>query len=383
MLRVGLLWHSLASGNLGVRALTLAQLAILEAAAAAAEREVEAVIFGHPDWGAPPIHHEGGYVRLGERYALTAATLFRGPRATRAAFRRCDLLLDIGEGDSFADIYGARRYLKQVASKALALASGRPLVLAPQTVGPFGPGRRAPAAAILGRSERVFARDGESADFVRRIAPRARLETASDIAFLLPWDRPPRAGGGRIRIGVNVSGLLYGGGFRLPVPYADLTDALLSYWTARGDCEVHLLAHVLAPPTDPDRDADVCRDLAARFPGARTAPAFVDPRAAKSWLAGLDFFVGARMHACIGALSAGVPLVPLAYTRKATGLFRGLGYEAVVDLRAGGLDDAVRAVLAGFERRAELAGAATAAAGRAVGRLSGYRDLIGRLVAGT
>ena len=85
------------------------------------------------------------------------------------------------------------------------------------------------------------------------------------------------------------------------------------------------------------------------------------------------------MHACIAAFSAGVPLVPLAYTRKATGLFRSLGYDTAVDLRTGSLEDAVRLVEDGLARREALA---TAAAGsrRAAERLRVYTDLVAHLV---
>ncbi|MET4697649.1 colanic acid/amylovoran biosynthesis protein [Constrictibacter sp. MBR-5] len=381
MLRVGLLWHSLASGNLGVRALTLAQLAILETAAEAAGREVEAVIFGHPDWGAPRLDYAGRLVRLAPPHDLTAVALFRRTGDLLGAFRRCDLLIDIGEGDSFTDVYGWRRYVKQLASKALALRSGRPLILAPQTIGPFGRGRRLPPAALLRRAAHVFARDAESEAFARRLAPTANLALATDVAFLLPWEAPARPRGGPLRIGLNVSGLLYQGrGFGLPVPYAALVDALLADWTGRAGYEVHLVAHVLAAPGEADQDGAVSRQLARRFPAARLAPAFTDPRAAKSWIAGLDFFVGARMHACVAAFSAGVPLVPLAYTRKATGLFRSLGYDAVADLRSGSLEDAVRIVGDGLAGRAALAAAAAAGNRRAAERLRVYTDLVAHLV---
>ena len=51
---------------------------------------------------------------------------------------------------------------------------------------------------------------------------------AVDVAFRLPFDRPARAADAPIEIGVNVSGLLFNGGytggneFGLQVDYADL-----------------------------------------------------------------------------------------------------------------------------------------------------------------
>jgi len=44
--------------------------------------------------------------------------------------------------------------------------------------------------------------------------------------------------------------------------------------------------------------------------------------------------MGARMHATIGAFSSGVPVVPMAYSRKFNGLFVDtLQYDAMVDMK--------------------------------------------------
>ena len=44
------------------------------------------------------------------------------------------------------------------------------------------------------------------------------------------------------------------------------------------------------------------------------------------------------MHACIAAFSAGVPVIPMAYSRKFEGLFGALGYHRTVDCRTEGPD---------------------------------------------
>ena len=43
-----------------------------------------------------------------------------------------------------------------------------------------------------------------------------------------------------------------------------------------------------------------------------------------------DFFVGARMHACIGALSQNIPTVPIAYSDKFVGIMESIGLQSVV-----------------------------------------------------
>jgi polysaccharide pyruvyl transferase WcaK-like protein len=70
----------------------------------------------------------------------------------------------------------------------------------------------------------------------------------------------------------------------------------------------------------------------------------------------LDFFIGARMHACIAALSQAVPAVGLAYSRKFAGVFESLGVgNLVVDLRSGDDSSISERVNKLFERRHEFA----------------------------
>lgn len=49
----------------------------------------------------------------------------------------CDLIIDFTGGDSFSDIYGARRLLSGLLNKQMVLSSGVKYILAPQTYGPF------------------------------------------------------------------------------------------------------------------------------------------------------------------------------------------------------------------------------------------------------
>lgn len=121
-----------------------------------------------------------------------------------------DCVLDIGAGDSFTDLYGSKRFAFLWLTKALLVARRTPLLLAPQTIGPFeGAISRRLAAAILPRCAQVVTRDRESLDLVQRIAPQARVKQGIEVAFELPFtDHSTERGGARTRIGVNVSGLL-------------------------------------------------------------------------------------------------------------------------------------------------------------------------------
>ena len=376
-LTVGLLWHSATSDNLGVGALTVSQIAIVEDAARAAGIAVRFLILG---WRDPrPSYIVAPNV---ERFDMGGRELTR-PGGLYAAARRCDLVLDIGAGDSFADIYGASRIQKMLLAKFTIHAARRPMILSPQTMGPFTRAwARAGALASIRRCRAVFTRDALSTAFLREIGFRGGIGEATDVAMRLPYAPPPPRTDGPVRVGLNVSGLLMNGGytgknmFGLAADYPAVIREIVGWFAARPEVEPHLVGHVISEtqPVEDDHRAGVV--LAAEFPGVVLAPRFASPSEAKSYIAGMDFFMGARMHACIAAFSSGVPVIPMAYSRKFAGLFGTLGYERTVDCTSQEGAAIVAAVKEGYETRAALAAEVAEAFGEAEARLGIYQDVL-------
>jgi polysaccharide pyruvyl transferase WcaK-like protein len=383
-LRAVLILHSTRSDNLGVGALTVGDVTILREAAAAAGRALEITALDWKDARAPYL--TGPDIRLRDLDGRFIAN----PAGYLATVRRADLVLDIGGGDSFADIYGGRRLRRIFALKILAHLAGTPLVVAPQTIGPFTKGwSRRLARWSLARSALVATRDAKSTAALRELGYRGEAIEASDVALRLPYDPPPPRGDWPVRVGLNVSGLLMAGGYTgqnelgLALDYPGLIRGLIADFQAAG-AEVHLVPHVIvrAGPMVKEDDFRACERLAADHPGTVLAPAFDSPSQAKSYIAGMDFFLGARMHACIAAFSAGVPVVPMAYSRKFAGLFGALGYDHTVDCTAE-TAEAIRAkAAAAFAGRAALAAEAAAALARGREKLARYEAGLARFLAG-
>lgn len=358
-LNIGLMWHSVASDNLGVGALTVSQVAIVEAVAAGIGRSVNFVILGWKETSEPYI--TGSNIRPGW---LRSRDLVR-PSGLRAAVRECDLVLDIGAGDSFSDIYGTRRFLQYIAAKMTVHAAGRPLIVSPQTIGPFKqPWVRRLALISLNRSAAIFARDEMSISYLQSAGFKGKVQLASDVALRLPYDSPARApAGGPIRVGINVSGLLMNGGytganmFSLTVDYPSLMRRIIARFAEKDGCEVHLVPHVISDHIPVEDDWRVCEALARDMPGRIVlAPRFATPSEAKSYIAGMDFFMGARMHACIAAFSSGVPVIPIAYSRKFAGLFDALGYSYTVDCTKEETSAIEESIFTHFDNRTALKG---------------------------
>ncbi|ONF95020.1 polysaccharide pyruvyl transferase family protein [Sphingomonas jeddahensis] len=375
---IGLLWHSLNSGNLGVGALTVANWAIARGVAEGLGLAPRFVIMAARDAERPGIDlPDTQVVSIDWRALAPGGELWR-------AMAGVDCVLDIGAGDSFTDIYGPRRYAFLLISKLIAIARGKPLIFSPQTIGPFTkPGYKASAAFAMRRAQAVFARDELSRGVAQNIAPGAAVRLAVDVAFELPFeDRSHLRGGPRLRVGVNASGLLFAEAergsnrFGLSYDYATFTRRLLAALAARGDVEVHLVPHATSSSDRFDDDGALADRLAAEFPAAIRVPNFATPSDAKSYISGLDLLVAARMHACIGAFSSGVPVVPVAYSRKFDGLFALLGYDRILPVTGLSEDGALALVLDALTDRAALAAAEAAGMGQVQSLLSDYRQAL-------
>lgn len=379
-IRIGLLWHSANSGNLGVGALTVGNMRIASEVAARFGLTPEFTIFSLGDPGAI-------YIDNARVFWLDGRSMI-DPRGYGATVARMDCVLDIGAGDSFTDIYPLRRFTWIILGKVIALMRGVPLIFSPQTIGPFV-GETAVKRAMNGlarwtmrRARAVVVRDTRSAVEVRRVVPGVEPVEAVDVAFALPWTAPPPHAG-RPRIGLNISGLLWRGGytgkgeFGLGFDYRALMTATIEALLARGDVTVELICHVNGSG-GPDDDGTCADEIVARWPALVRVPDFASPSAAKSHIAGLDMLVGARMHACIAAFSSGVPVVPVSYSRKFEGLFGSLGYTRLVPHTGMTTDAALAFILAALDDRPALAAEIAAGLRQVEARLDTYRAVLAR-----
>jgi len=379
---IGLAWHSANAPNLGLGALTLGHLAILDDICAGRGIRPAYRVIGVAD-------PEPAYVLRPDLAArgLRTRDYVRPVGGLAGALRGCDIVLDIGGGDSFTDLYGPDRFRRLWALKALTLALGRPLVLAPQTIGPFArPWARRAAVWAMARARLVATRDALSTAYLGEIGFRGTALEASDVALRLPHSPPAPRRGGPVRVGLNVSGLLFHSAlagrdrFGFALDYAALMRAVVARFAADAEVELHLVGHVLSERQAYEDDGRAAERLAAEFPAAVVAPRFADPSAAKSHIAGMDFFMGSRMHACIAALSAGVAVLPIAYSRKFAGLFATLGYTALADCRSDSEATVLARIEDAYAGRAELAAEARAATARGRDRLARYGDALAPLI---
>ena len=312
--RVLLLWAAPTSTNLGVQALCDGTAALVKRVAPGAT--VLSQSYGH---GEAPVNIGVGRSLLRE--------LVLDSRGLRRWIRGFDLVVDTRAGDSFADIYGLGR-LRQICTMAdFVRACGVPLVLGPQTIGPFTTRRgKVMGSWSLRRADNVMVRDSVSAATSAALGREVDALT-TDVVFAMEQPQPQ----GSADVLLNVSGLLWNSDAHGSADaYRRTVRTLIQGLKKRGR-EVTLLSHVLDSGLA-DNDVPAGRLLQAEYGLDLVVPGSLQE--VRAVAKGANLLIGSRMHACLNALSVGTPAIPLAYSRKFAPLLNDLGWEYVVEISA-------------------------------------------------
>jgi polysaccharide pyruvyl transferase WcaK-like protein len=284
-----------------------------------------------------------------------------------------DVIIDFSEGDGFGDTYGFKVLLRHSLGKFIALHLGKPLAIFPQTMGPFRRRiSRLLARYLLRRADLVCVREQISEEIVQGvIGSSGNVFCLADMAFLMKeadisavpsllaecsrTDKP---------IGVNISGFLWHRGLdkysenNAAFDYQEMIVGMIRRLVQETDRPVVLIPHVFSENPGADdlfacREAqELLRDLGGKV--YLIEQNYSSPEI-KAIIAQCEFFIGARMHACIAALSTGTPVVPISYSHKFAGILQRFEIQDwLVDPNALSQEQAIDLVLLGYEHREEI-----------------------------
>jgi colanic acid/amylovoran biosynthesis protein len=275
----------------------------------------------------------------------------RDPGELPPGVAEADAVLSIG-GDNYSLDYDLASLAYFVAVAEAGLRRGLPVILWGASVGPFSamPAVEKKMGEHLRRLSRVTVRESHSVRYLAQIGVSANITAVTDSAFVL---RPealdvatfwPDAGEHGI-VGLNVSPLIEAVRARAGNP-SELVAEVEQF--VRATVQEHDLSVLLVPHVAPlsgaarNNDERILATIAARLAdlGRRVGvvPGGMNAVQLKYIIGRCRFFIGARTHATIAALSMGVPTLSIAYSIKALGINRDLfGHERyVIDTR--GLD---------------------------------------------
>lgn len=213
-------------------------------------------------------------------------------------------------------------------------------VLLSQSMGPFQkPHVQSAMREVLEEAELVVLRDEVSQCHVEALgAEGANLRVGADLAFALAEAATLRAAQtaewpARPRVAVSVREWPYFETVSVEegtARYRASIAATVEHLVRAHDAEVVFVSTCQGNPEYRYDDAAVATAIVATLPEDVRARVSVDaayhrPEALLDLLGGFDLVVATRMHVAILALSAGVPVLPIAYEFKTQALFERLG----------------------------------------------------------
>lgn len=271
-----------------------------------------------------------------------------------------NVMLDISGGDSFTDLYGEWRFQAITLPKLIAIENNIPLILMPQTYGPYLSSKaKTLAEKIVRGSTLAYARDEESfnllVDLLGDEFDENRHIQGVDMAFLLKKASPLKMPSKRIQdwlqdvnvtnVGINVSGLIYNqieksySQYGFKANYQDIIYQLIKKILNETDANIILIPHVMVSETHFESDFGAIKKVISLFSSQEQERMDLvldhyDASEIKWIISQVDWFCGTRMHSTIAGLSTGVPTAAIAYSLKTWRVFKTCNQESqVIDPR--------------------------------------------------
>lgn len=245
--------------------------------------------------------------------------------------RNTSVIAAINGGDGFSDIYGRTWFFNRLQEFFLAKIYKIPLIILPQTLGPFREERNFRIArTVLKYAKEIFVRDNRFDDELCKL--NLMFTHAKDLSYyMLPesWDISVKEGA----VGVNISGLAYSNNFKTlsgqfdSYPY--LIESLISAFQKKN-VPVYLISHSYNYKKEDVNNDDIAASRLVynnlkNKAGVYLVDCDLTSPQTKFVISKMHFFVGTRMHANFAAIYTGVPVYGLAYSYKFQGAFEANG----------------------------------------------------------
>lgn len=266
-------------------------------------------------------------------------------------------------GDGFSDIYGDFLYKDRFKQTLPLWKVNVPLIILPQTIGPFKDEKNYNfAIKVLRHAKYIFVRDSKFENELNKLGlPYERTKDLSAFMKPKPWniDVTPNS------IGINVSGLAYSNKFKGLEGqfefYPELINRLIEKFQVLGH-SVYLIPHsyCYGKPEKNNDDIVACKLAYARLDNKDNVflvdKDMIAPEV-KYLISKMTFFIGTRMHANFAAIYTNVPLFGLAYSYKFAGAFNANGLDGnkqtvmINNLKDSDIDNVVNKIITFYKEQ--------------------------------
>ena len=277
-----------------------------------------------------------------------------------------DIVVDIS-GDSISEVTGFRGTIYHFLHVWLALTLNKPTIVYAQSVGPFKYTKPI-AKNLLNKVDLITLRGKISYDYLKEMdINRPPMYLTADLAFLMMPASKERIDRifsnfeikGNSFVGMSISNMIathYG----LKTNYANYTKLMvdtIDYMVKNLNVVVILIPHVTGPKEEFD-DRVISEDVYNNIKNKNKVILIKEdftPQEMWGIIGRCDLFIGARMHACIGALSMCVPTINISYHHKSNEIMAMFELEKnVINAQEANYDDLISRINDTWTNRKEI-----------------------------
>ena len=263
---------------------------------------------------------------------------FPFPSKFIAFLQTIDIVLSVG-GDNYSSEYGFPSFL--IGVDDLAIKMNKPIILWGASIGPFAKNKNIETimAKHLSNMSLITVRETLSEEYVKKNLSLQNTMLFPDSAFSLQpkhvdlksfW---PIVNQDRV-VGLNVSPYLQ----RFGDDSADYVNEFCRFIEAlitEHNCSVLLIPHVIVRSNALEDDLSILRKIYMQLNHLTAKVSLIeyqyDSAQIKYIIGNCKYFIGARTHSTIAALSSFIPTLSIAYSVKARGINKDLfGHEEYV-----------------------------------------------------
>lgn len=319
------------------------------------------------------------YLRIPLRLFLCFVHALLGKRMGRVLMREkilkeyqdADLIISINYGDGFSDIYGPLESFSVFSQNLLNNLSGKPVIFAPQSIGPFSlPFTKFLATILLNNAKLVMVREKITRKYLMEMGVSENLiHVIPDLAFLMPPVDEARVKEILRREGLNTRSRkpLFGMSVNPFIAqfakmaerrdfYINLMSRFIDWIGETYDASIIFIPNVTQPYGFDTRTlGNLIKKESKRKEQIFSISGEYTAEELKGIIKRCDFFVGSLMHTVIASLSLSLPTIAIAYSHKAYGIMQlvGLG-NYVIHFRDLHLESLISKTLLAWENKEEI-----------------------------
>lgn len=222
-----------------------------------------------------------------------------------------DYIWDMSNGEGFNDGNGVKSYILSMLNKKLVLNKNKPLILMPQSIGPFDSKiREKYARKVIESAREVFVLDGYSKDYIEQdLRCIRRVNVLPDLSYY--YEEKQRElvhennKKNRITVGINISSKLDKELITYKSMIMDIIDELLK----DSRIDILLIPYEEVYSEESHEDYRFCNSIAYGNNNERVESIgrYYEEEALRRIIHKCDFLIGSSPIACIDAISMLVP----------------------------------------------------------------------------